>query len=323
MVHYCSDACKRGLSTVHTQDDCKTLRLLRATERTQIDYHIARKKPAVLEDFMSVTPHARRPYIPLSHYADFGQFHRAISMEYSSSPDVTFMYRLLASTFHHHDPMVIPAIDQMASEAESIPLTVIAGLEASIPNISTRPTLEIHFVAASTRELSTRAITEEILHHFPALRKLVIHYVGPEATVPGEALARSPNLACSSCKSRGASRHWELHATEYHHFLKANPEKRPDLIVGLNTGWSEMAQAAWAKTFDSISVLGAPVLFTEYSQREARGEEKLLRARGAHFMVPMQENRWKGVIPIVNKGVKLNHGKLASYSSYYWYVFRL
>ncbi|KAJ7620230.1 hypothetical protein FB45DRAFT_929761 [Roridomyces roridus] len=218
--------------------------------------------------------------------------------------------------------MAIEAIDQMASEAESILLTVIAGLEASIPQLATRRSLEIHFVAAASHEVSARAITEEFLHHLPALRELTIHFVGPEARLPVGMQQSSPNLACEECKSGGATRRWALHTMEYHRFLAANPGRRPDLIVGLNTGFSEVAVASWAPTMDAICALGVPVVFTAYSLPEARMEAGLLRGRGCSFIVDVEENKWRGVIPRVNKGIKYTQGILALYSSFYWYVFR-
>ncbi|KAJ7765076.1 hypothetical protein DFH07DRAFT_372973 [Mycena maculata] len=314
LVRYCSDACKEALDSVHSKADCATLRLLHATERTQIDYHIARKKLAKFERLAAPSPSPRRSYTPLSRYAGFDHFHRDLSAEFG---DIALMYRALADSFHTFHPMAVQAVGQMSTEAESIPLTVIAGLEASIPDIATRRALEIHFVAASSRELCSRAMTEELLHHFTSLHELNIHYVGPEAADP-RCAPSSPNLACSPCKERGSSRMWTIHATEYHRFLADNPARRPDLIVGLNTGCAEIETASWATTLDKICALKTPTLFTAYSQPGLN----LLRGRGVDFVVEVRENKWRGIIPIVNKGIKLTQGMLALYSSNYWYVFR-
>ncbi|KAJ7259527.1 hypothetical protein B0H12DRAFT_1182132 [Mycena haematopus] len=322
LVRFCSDKCRDALDRVHSPEDCATLRLLHATERTQVDYHLARERPYIFQHLMTPSPAPRRKHTALAKYTGFDHFHRDLSLEFSDSPDITHMYRMLAESFPTSHPMAVQAVGQMATEAESIPLTVIAALEAAIPNIATCKALEIHFVAAGIRELSMRGMTEEILHHFPSLKTLSIHYVGPEASTPGEQSPPQFNYACAECKGRGSRRTWALHATEYHQFLKANPGKRPDIIVGLNTGWSEVGVMSWTSTIEAVCALKIPVVFTEYSEREALREKALLQQRQVEFLVDVQENKWRGVIPIVNKGIQNSHGILALYSSYYWYVFR-
>ncbi|KAJ7272546.1 hypothetical protein B0H12DRAFT_1319779 [Mycena haematopus] len=304
LVRYCSDTCRDALGRVHSPEDCATLRLLHATERTQIDYHLARKKLYSFEHLMSPSPEPRRRYTPLAKYTGFDHFHRELSREFSDSSDITLIG------------------GQMATEAESIPLTVIAGLEAAIPNIATRKALEIHFVAAGSRELCVSGMTEDILHHFPSLKTLSIHYVGPEASTLRPPSPPQFNRACAECKGRGSHRSWTLHAMEYHQFLKANPGERADIIVGLNTGWSEVDVMSWASTIKAVCALKIPVLFTAYSELEALREKMFLQTQRVEFLVDVQENKWRGVIPIVNKGIRNSQGILASYSSYYWYVFR-
>ncbi|KAJ7656267.1 hypothetical protein DFH06DRAFT_468646 [Mycena polygramma] len=321
LVRYCSEACRDALGSVHSPEDCAALRLLYATERTQIDYHLARKKPYAVEHLMNPSPAPRGVYTPLTQYTGFDHYHRELALEFSGSSDITLMYQSLAGSFPHAHPMAVEAVGQMATEAESIPLTVIAGLEAAIANIATRKELEIHFVAAGSRELSVRGMSEDILHHFPSLKTLTIHYVGPEASVP----TQSPpghNHACVECKARGSRRTWALHAMEYHQFLAANPGKWPDIIIGLNTGWSEIDTVSWARTIDAVCALKTPVVFTAYSEREALMEKGLLTGRQVEFMVDVQKNKWRGVIPIVNKGIRSSQGMLALYNSFYWYVFR-
>ncbi|KAJ7129191.1 hypothetical protein C8R44DRAFT_872488 [Mycena epipterygia] len=315
MVRYCSDTCKDALSSVHFSEDCATLNLLFATERTQIDYHIARKTAYRLQPLMTPSIGPRRMHTPLARYTDFIHLHRELSEEFTNIAALT-------KSFPTSHPMAVQAVGQMSMEAESIPLTVIAGLEASIPDIATRSSLEIHIVAASSRELNTRGMTEEILHHFPALRKLQIHYIGPEAI--DRNVQSATNRACAACKARGSSRTWAVHPMEYHCFVDQNPSRRPDLIVGLNTGWSEVATGSWSTTLDTICAFKIPTLFTAYTQNEARREVDLLRNRGVDFIVDdlKTENKWRGVIPTVNKGMKLAHGTLAAYNSRYWYVFQ-
>ncbi|KAJ7625464.1 hypothetical protein B0H17DRAFT_567034 [Mycena rosella] len=283
------------------------------------------QKVAACDRLMAPSPKPRPWYwyAPFSDYTSFDHFHRELAKEVnpSGSDDITPMYHSLANSFLSWHPLAMEAVGQMATEAEGIPFTIIAGLEAGIPDVNTRRALEIHVVGAASRELSTRAMAEEILHHFTVLRELHIHYIGPDANVPAGALS-SPNHACGACTERGSNRRWSLHRMEYHRFIADNPARKPDLIVGLNTGWSEIATESWASTLDTICALRTPAVFTAYSCKEAQLEADLLRSRDVDFVVEVQDNRWKGVIPIVNKGIQLAHGVLALYNNNYWYVFR-
>ncbi|KIY70758.1 hypothetical protein CYLTODRAFT_487781 [Cylindrobasidium torrendii FP15055 ss-10] len=316
MVRACSDACKKSLHSVHPPDECRMLRLLRATERVQIDYHLDRKKLFSSEQLMVPTEGPRRHYVPLARYGGFADYNRGISMEYTDTPDLSIMHRQLANTFKTSEPMAAEAVGQLVMEAQSIVLTVIAGLEASIPDITTRRTLEIHFVGASRREHSTRAMLEEVLHQFPALKDLRIYYVGPEANFVENT---EHNWACNACQARGCRRTRALHAVRYHDFLAQNPaRRRPDLVVALNTGWSEVETSSWAPTLQAILKLKVPALFTAYTKQEAERERSF--QRNLDFIVDVQPNKWRGVIPIVNIALRDMFNQIAVYSSQYWYI---
>lgn len=207
----------------------------------------------------------------------------------------------------------------MAMETESIPLTIIAGLEASIPNVSSRNSLEIHVIGAASRELSTTLMSENILHHFPLLKRLQVHCVGPEASdEPDDPV----NHACKTCKEQDSYRAWDSHRVKYDQFLQENPAKRPDLIVGFNTGWSTIDTPPWTETLDKIMELKVPTVFTAYTLREAMSERAGLSVRAPRFIDDVQENKWKGVIQTVSKSIQHAYGIFELYSSNYWYVFQ-
>jgi splicing suppressor protein 51 len=325
LVRYCSDECKDALGSVHSSKDCATLSLclLNATERTQIDYHIHRKKVAKFECLANPSPGVRAMYVPLSRYTGWDHFNRELSKEFTGQSDISVIYSGLANSFPNSHPMAVAAVGQMSTESQSLPFTIIAALEASVPDITSRTSLEIHLVAAANREYAARGMTEEIIHHFPSLKQLRLHLVGPELLqLAHRQQDPSFNYACSGCQTRGCIRTWELHAMEYHGFLAADRTRRPDLIVGLNTGWTEVATDSWSATLQKICAMKVPTLFTAYSREEAQKESLLLTMRGVDFIVEVQENKWRGVIPTVNKGIRNNHNTLGLYNSYYWYVFQ-
>lgn len=268
---------------------------------------------------MAPSPSPRRKYVPLSQYTGWEHYHRELAREFSDSPRIMDMYQALARSFPCSHPMAAQGVGQMATEAESIPFTVIAGLEASVPDITSRTSIEIHIIAAASRELSTKAMMEEVLHHFSRLRNLRLCYVGPEVAAEDRSTV---NQACAPCKSLGSTRAWSLHQMEYHVFLQSNPDRKADFVVGLNTGWSEVATGSWIPTLNAILSLKVPALFTTYSLNEAQREDRMFQDMGAHFVVPVHANKWRGVIPIVNKGIRMQHDTLAVYTSAFSYVIR-
>lgn len=266
----------------------------------------------------------RRPgsYIPLSKVRDWDDYHRRIF------PDFKFAYEFTAKEFNSSHPDASQAVKMMAMESATVPLTIIAGLEAA--GLATRDKLTIHLVGASSREFSATGMMEELLHYLPTLKKIHICYIGPEVD---ENLNRpGQNLACEKCQPAGRNRTCSFYNSEYHTLLKASKASGPqqaDLIVALNTGMAEVASESWKKTLEYILQEKIPGVFTAYSWPEAEMEDKLLRGMGAKFLVEVQENKWRGVIPTLNmmhklvaKGKDAQRSIGVSYNSNYWYVFQ-
>ncbi|KAE9403206.1 hypothetical protein BT96DRAFT_917648 [Gymnopus androsaceus JB14] len=252
----------------------------------------------------------------MASYTDWDHYHRVLSQEASGIADISDMYGRLVDDFQTHSPQAVVGVGQLSTESESFPFTVISGLEKAIPKISTYVSLEIHIVGASSRELGITGMTEEILHHFPHLKRLHLRFIGPEARAPTE----PDNQACEVCQAAGGRRTWSMHTELYHVYMRKNPGNKPDLIVALNSGHSDITLfISWTPTLYKILDMNVPALFTEYSREEAELEVVRLRSMGARFVVELEKNKWKGVIPIINRAVLLNHGDVV-YSNQFLYV---
>lgn len=324
LVHWCSQECQQRIPTAHTVQDCTEMRNLRAVERVLIDYAIARKSQKKITLF---TQFPRTTYIPLSHIKDWDDYHRRIYPEIDQ--DLRPLTMEIGSS-HPNPATASAALKQVVTDATSIPVTIIAGLEASIPNISDRKELIIHILGASDKETQGLALMDEILHFFPRLKTLRISYVGPEIDQAIIERYSDPNknTACPSCQPRGLFRSGTFWSSTYHDFVSRNGGARmvkPDLIVAMNTGFSEVDVDSWRQSIEVVLKLGVPALFTAYQREEAFQEHLLLSGRSdVEFLVPFQENKWGGVIPRLNLLQKLvtgnNIGK--SYNSQFMYIFR-
>ncbi|KAK1235842.1 hypothetical protein PQX77_000932, partial [Marasmius sp. AFHP31] len=96
---------------------------------------------------------------------------------------------------------------------------------------------------------------------------------------------------------------------------------RPDFIVGLNTGLSEIQSDSWMKTLRVIQDMDIPALFTAYTKKEGESEIALMTRMGFGIRKGLELNKWKGVVPKTNNYWNTDKdGPIASYNSYYRYI---
>ncbi|KAL0569708.1 hypothetical protein V5O48_012258 [Marasmius crinis-equi] len=152
------------------------------------------------------------------------------------------------------------------------------------------------------------------------LKRLKIFFVGPET--PDETADRNTNVACQYCIAKDRMRTFIYHSSPYHDFaLTADASNnRPDLIVALNTGMSEVETESWKRTIGVIRDLDVPGVFTAYTKLEAESEIRMLKGMGVGINKGLALNKWKGVVPTTNNYLNADEdGPIASYNSYYRY----
>ena len=185
-------------------------------------------------------------------------------------------------------------------------LTILGGLEATIPDLDTKSALTIHLVGAAQFETSKMNLTEELFHLCPALKHLAIIYIGPDNGyfnykngVDRPASTRPEILdICKECQSNGCSNHFFAYRGLYHDFLTTDLATRhpPDLIVALNTGHQDSHTDSWAPTLVQILASNKPAVFTTYNVKEASEEEGAFDKLGANFIMRPQINTWHGLV---------------------------
>ena len=182
----------------------------------------------------------------------------------------------------------------------SMPLTIVQALEDIKWD---KPHLNIHILGATDRELVLLANFEEIMHLIPSVRGLHITAVGPELPGPskngGLILARQDLQCCPHCKAGGRERSISLYQGVYHNFAKDSKFEKPDLIVLFNSSWvnGDDAKSNWEPTIKLLVEDNVPALFTTYNAGEAQNEQQRLKELGANFVVGVEANRWRGMVP--------------------------
>ena len=191
----------------------------------------------------------------------------------------------------------------LATESLSIPLTILAALHDTLPDLQSRTNLTIHLVGASAREVSDIALFEELLHLIPALEHLSLVLAGPEAPGGGGAgNAGSEPVdmdCCTTCSARGRRRTVQLFRGVYDAFGDSPGYTKPDMAVLLHSGRSQKEIESWKPTTRFLVEQGILTLCTTYTEREAREEVKELEEWGVEMRVAPEVNRWRSLVPIL------------------------
>ncbi|KAF8178640.1 hypothetical protein K438DRAFT_1938715 [Mycena galopus ATCC 62051] len=307
LVHWCPDHAQSDTkSSLHTPQDCAELKILFSVERVLIDYALARRSRRKIVLF---SERPRTSYVRFSQLAGWKDYVRRV---YPALGDDLLSLVDEIGGSHPNRATAADALERVVLDATSIVATIMYGLEMVLPDVAQRESLTIHFVGAASYETNGMGIMEELLHHLPKLKVLKLHYIGPEILPELMQGYSDPtrNWACELCKARGWQRFNAVSNLPYHEYMAQNPSCQPDLVVGLNTGFSEVAVESWKKSLHAILRLGVPALFTAYQKEEAAAEwSALVRMGGAEFVLPVEKNQWHGTIPTLNIRQKFLSGQ--------------
>ena len=204
----------------------------------------------------------------------------------------------------------------------SMALTILAALEDSISDLSTRQSLSIFLIGAKAMEQESLWVFEELLHLLPTLQTLKLMLIGPGSRVispdgNGNVLEFEN---CPSCTSLRRRRFGGMYGGLYHNYAKTSYYQKPDLAVLFHSGRAESKVESWAPTTRFLVDSGTLTLCTTWTKWEAQEEEVELDQLGVRFIIRPEENKWRSLVPI--------HDFLEGaddemyYVNYYRYVFQ-
>lgn len=208
----------------------------------------------------------------------------------------------------------------IGTETLTMPLTILAALEDSGIDISTKKTLTIHLIGAAGKEFQGLLIFEEILHLAPALQKLRIVLIGPHCVAEGQPTHEGPLTPCAACSSTGRTQILAAHRGLYHDYVKQAAYRRPDLAVLFQSDRSQAEEESWRPTTEFLVNSGTLTLCTTYTRREAQEEAAELVRLGASFIRRPEPNKWRSLVPDLEFLEGEEHG--VSYHNFYRYIFQ-
>lgn len=210
-----------------------------------------------------------------------------------------------------------------STESQSMPLTVLAGLEDTIADLLTRKKLTVHFVGASQKELHCSMVFEELFHLLPALKTLQLVMVGPEYLRGGSGTTLGEEMkmdCCPKCTTSSRKRTMQMFAGMYHEFGALPTFTKPDLAVLFHSGRSQAEVESWKPTTKFLVDMAIPTVCTTYTAQEASEEVADLHSLGANMIKDPDINTWRSLIHLPET-LEGEEGSFY-YCNYYRYIFQ-
>ena len=250
-------------------------------------------------------------YIPLSSAKDWYDYYTGLSDKVGLRSKMNRDLRYLAN-----DPKEREFVGDLrcGTNTTTIQLTLIAALEAIIPNLSTRSSIDLHIIGADLAEFNSVPAFEELLHFLPWLKALQISFVGLNV------LEQTPHTVqcCTTCTKMGRTISMTTWRGPYHAHVGTEFYKTPDLAAAFQTGFSVDEEASWYPTIEYLARAPHPTLFTALRYFEIRGEMGVWKRLGAEFAKKAEINKWKGMSPSL--GVCGDKPNEVLYPNYWWYI---
>ncbi|KLO10598.1 hypothetical protein SCHPADRAFT_510843 [Schizopora paradoxa] len=215
-------------------------------------------------------------------------------------------------------PSSSAALNRVRTKQLSIPMTILYGMEqfdreaGDLPLLSSRTELEIAVVGAWEYELLFGGLTvfEEILHCLPSLRRVTLHFVGPDVASKfvgpnGEDRETLEWLPCALCKEKGVEILHTIHPTLFHNYAEECIAKAatgdgpafqwPDIAVTFNSGMGLAVgmKSGWSPTLEMLAKNGVPTICTSFLEREAEEDDNFLRRHHCNMVFRFHKNPWR------------------------------
>lgn len=298
----------------HPLTECATLQDIAADDKIMVDLRRQTGKSSTV----SFTKLPRKQYIPLSSAKDWYDYYTRLSDKGG--------FRLKMNRdlkYQSNDPKEREFVEYMrcGTNTTTIQLTLIAALEAIIPNVSTRSSINLHIIGAAGAEFASVPAFEELLHLLPSLTALQLSFVGlnvEDHTDHTETQNPQTLQCCITCTKMGRSISITTWRGPYHAYVDTEFYKKPDLAAAFHSGFSLDEQADWYPTIKYLAHALHPTLFTAARHFEIQGEMEVWKNLGAEFVNNAEENKWKGMSPSL--GVCGDKANEVVYQNYWWYI---
>lgn len=299
----------------HPSAECATLQDIVADEKILIDLQRRTGKSSTV----SFTRFPRKYYLPLSSATGWYDYYTRLSDKGGFGSKMTQDLK-----YKGNDPKEREFVEYMryGTNTTTIQLTLIAALEAIMPNISTHGLIDLHIIGASGAEFASVPAFEELLHLIPSLKALQLSVVGLNVAedVTDATKTQKPHIlqCCAECTKMGRSVSITTWRGPYHAYVDTKLYKTPDLAAAFHSGFSVDEQADWLPTIEYLAHAPHPTLFTAARYFEIEGEMGVWKNLGAEFVKNAEVNKWKGMSPsLVVCGDKPNE---TSYRNHWWYI---
>ncbi|KAI9647175.1 hypothetical protein NHQ30_003558 [Ciborinia camelliae] len=305
----------------HSSAECVILQDIATDGKTLVDI---RRRTGTSWVF-STTQLPKEQYFPLSSIKDWHDYYTRLSDKGKVGGKMNRDLKFISN-----DPKEREFVENLrhGTNMITIQLTLLAALETAIPNISTRDSIDIHFIGAGAFEYSSIKAFEELLHLLPSLKTLqllfvglhVVEYVPTSETKTEIHKPQNPRAlhCCPSCIKTGRTVTITTWRGPYHAFVETEFYKKPDLATAFHSGFSVDEQADWFPTIKYLARAPNPTLFTAARFFEIKGEMVLWKLLGAGFLKNAEINKWKGMTPAL--GVCGDRPNEVSYDNYWWYI---
>lgn len=310
LTSFCS-SCQQ----THPSAECATLQDISADDRVMVNLHRRTGKTSTI----SFTKSPRKQHTSLCSAEDWYDYYTRLSDMSSFKSKMNRDLKYLAN-----NPKEREFVEYMrcSTNTTTIQLTLMAALEATIPNLSTRGSIHLHIIGAAGAEFASVPAFEELLHLLPSLTALHLTFIGLNVSVDLTDGTESPKshtlLCCAACTKMGRSVSITTWRGPYHAYVDTELYDTPELAAAFHSGFSVDEQADWYPTIKYLAHSPCPTLFTAARYFEIQGEMQIWKGLGAEFVKHAEVNKWKGMSPsLVVCGDKPNE---VIYQNHWWYM---
>ena len=218
----------------HPSAECATLQDIAADDKVRVDLRRRTGKSSAI----SFTKFPRKQYFSLSSAKDWYDYYTRFSDMGGFKSKMNRDLKYLAN-----DPKEREFVEYLrcGTNTTTLQLTLIAALEAVIPNVSTRGSINLHIIGAAEAEFASVPAFEELLHLLPSLTALQLSFVGPnvlEDLKDGTETQNPHTLqCCTTCSKMGRNISITTWRGPYHAYVDTEFYKTPDLVAAFQPGF--------------------------------------------------------------------------------------